>query len=78
MAAQKLTVIALVDIHNVEFAEHYQLGLQWAMHGECESNGPLEDRYFISNVMACVKNGWFDGKHEITLYQHVGFALGMV
>lgn len=78
MEAQQLAVIALVDIDNVEFAKNYQLGLQYTMHWERESNGLIEDQYVISNLTMCVKNGWFDGQHQTTLYQHVGFTLGMV
>lgn len=47
-------------------------------YGERESSGLLEDWYFINNLMTCVRNGWFDGQHEIALYQHVGFTLGIV
>lgn len=78
MTGREQVVIALVNIDNVAFAKNYQRGLRWAMYGESESTGLIEDQYVINTLTMCVKNGWFDGQHEAILYQHIGFALGMV
>ncbi|MHB8597335.1 MAG: hypothetical protein ACYDER_11055 [Ktedonobacteraceae bacterium] len=78
MATQRQTEIMLVDSKNAGFATNYQQGFWWAMHGKRESTGPLEDRYVIDNLTACVENGWFEEQYLAVLFKHIGFMLGMI
>lgn len=37
----------LLDIRSSEFASQYELGLTWALFGEREKTGPLDDSYLV-------------------------------
>lgn len=77
MAEAKHNVFPLLDIHNEQFADQYQLGAWWARYGDEQGDGPQPDNYFIANITRLIDNGHF---HDLqsAWFPNVGFFLGMV
>jgi hypothetical protein len=73
----KLTVQALLDIDNAEFAHWYELGVWWAMYGEEQGRGPYCDSYLIETIGGGLKNGWYNSLLS-GWFPMVGFKLGMI
>jgi|SRR5690242_733987 len=67
----------LLDIRSSEFASQYELGLTWALFGEREKTGPLDDSYLVSHLKTFAANGYFDGGHAADL-ACIGFYIGMI
>lgn len=67
----------LLDIRSSEFARQYELGLSWALFGEREETGPLDDSYLVYHLKTFALRGYFDGAHEADLAR-IGFFIGMI
>jgi len=73
----RLTVQALLDIDNAEFARWYELGVWWAMYGEPQGCGPYPDSYLIETIGDGRKKGWYNSLLS-GHFPMVGFKLGIV
>lgn len=67
----------LLDIRSSEFASQYELGLTWALLGEREKTGPLDDSYLVYHLKTFAASGYFDGQHAADLAR-IGFYIGMI
>ena len=77
MARDVHAIPTLLDIRSSEFASQYELGLTWALFGEREKTGPLDDSYLVSHLKTFALRGYFDGAHETDLAR-IGFYIGML
>lgn len=73
----KLTVQALLDIDNAEFAHWYELGVWWAMYGDEQGRGAYHDSYLIENMSNGLQSGWYNDLLS-GWFPMVGFFIGMV
>jgi len=71
------SVVALLDIHDPEFANWYGLGVWWSMYGDYQATGPYRDQYLIRTIIRHIRDGWYD-KPDSGWFGMVGFNLGMV
>jgi hypothetical protein len=74
---KKLTVLALLDIEDAEFAHKYGLGVWWAMYGDEQGNGPYEDIYLTDNISLGLQAGRYNSLSS-PWFSHIGFYLGML
>jgi hypothetical protein len=72
-----LTVQALLDIEDPQFAHWYELGVWWALYGDQQGNGPLSDRYPIVAIQRGIASGWYTNL-DSGWFPMIGFKLGMM
>ena len=75
MATNQLP-IPLIDIQSAEFAEQYELGVNWSMYGDEQGKGPVPASYLVTNLKRYAERGYFERYDPMSLY-HIGFLLGM-
>src|SRR5579859_2575367 len=73
----KLTVQALLDIENADFAHWYELGVWWAMYGDEQGRGIYRDQYLIATIGNSLRSGYYDSILS-DWFPMVGFKFGMV
>ncbi len=76
MATRKHSLLSLLDIQSTAFAEQYERGVWWGMHGEGQGTGPFS----IRSLKATLERS---GAHRTCEQQdpswchHIGFSIGM-
>jgi hypothetical protein len=76
MALRKQSVTPLIDIHSGAFAEQYEHGVWWRMHGDEQGTGPLPVSYFVINLRQYEERRYFQ-QHDQSALSHLGFFIGM-
>jgi hypothetical protein len=74
---RKLSVEALLHIHNPQFKHWYELGVWWAMYGDEQGKGVYEDTYLIDNIERGIVQGRYSDLASED-FPHLGFYLGMI
>jgi hypothetical protein len=66
----------LIDIQSAEFAEQYELGVNWSMYGDEQGKGPVPASYLVTNLKGYAERGYFE-RYDSSSLHRIGFLLGM-
>lgn len=75
---EKLSVTPFLDMQDVTFAKSYSDGVHCSLFGERENSGLVDDSYLVNTFAQDAMHDWFDGQHEQSVSQSIGFCLGMI
>lgn len=76
MATRTHSTPPLLDIQSAAFAEQYEYGVWWSMHGEEQGNGPLSIGYLKTSLEAYSERRYFE-QNDPYYRHHIGFYIGM-
>ncbi len=73
---KKLRITPLIDIQSTAFAEQYEHGVWWSMHGDEQGKGPMPASYLVTNLRQYEEHNTFHTSDPYYLH-HIGFFIGM-
>ena len=76
MATKQQSLIPLIDIQSAAFAEQYERGDWWSMHGDEQGKEPVPASYLVMNLKQYAERGYFE-QHTPSSPHHIGFFLSM-
>jgi hypothetical protein len=76
MAPKVQQVTPLIDIQSTKFADYYQHGVWWSMHGDEQGKGPVSTSYLITNLKQYAACRYFERQDPYHRH-YIGFFLGM-
>jgi hypothetical protein len=60
MATKQQSLIPLIDIQSAAFAEQYECGDWWSMHGDEQGKEPVPASYPVTNLKQYAERGYFE------------------
>jgi hypothetical protein len=76
MATRKQSLLPLLDIQSTAFAEQYERGVWWSMHGEEQGTGPFSIRSLKATLERYSAHRSCE-QQDPSWRSHIGFFIGM-